>query len=209
MNEESRAFIEQFSSMDTQLLLARHRIGGLVPEAQTALAEVLRRRGVTDEELTALAANAPSAASIVEAPPQAHDRAPAQRIKYSHPRLRGFRIALWCIVLPVIALFVVLATPLLGGFVVMGVARMLGCNTGENAEHPCHLLGWDIGHLVSGYTISAFLGGAAAPIIAGFAFNAFIRSPFGVAWLACIGGVLTAMQVARHHLRKADISGSA
>jgi hypothetical protein len=103
---------------------------------------------------------------------------------------------------PVLAFFILIAIPILGNFLVIGGAGLLGCQTGEDAIHSCHFLVWDIGELVNGYTIDAFIGGAANPIIAALAFVAFVRSSIGIVWLSAVGGVFVAREVKRQKLRR-------
>lgn len=115
-------------------------------------------------------------------------------------RLRGFNFALKCLVIPVLVFFILIAIPVLGNFLVIGGAELLGCSIAENEPHPCHFMEWDISELVGGYTLDAFIGGAANPLIACFAFVAFIRSFMGVIWLLAISGVFVAREVKRRQL---------
>ena len=117
-------------------------------------------------------------------------------------RLRGFNIALKCLMAPVLIFFILFAIPILGNFIVIGGASLLGCQTGEDATHPCHFGVWDISDVVSGYTVDAFIGGAANPIIAALAFMGFVRSFIGIAGLLAVGGVLVAREIQRKKLRR-------
>lgn len=56
--------------------------------------------------------------------------------------------------------------------------------------------------MVCGYTVDAFIGGAANPIIAALAFMGFVRSFIGIAWLLAVGGVLVAREIKRKKLRR-------
>lgn len=96
-------------------------------------------------------------------------------------RLRGFNIALKCLMAPVLIFFILIAIPILGNFIIIGGASLLGCQSGENEAHSCHFWVWDIGDVVCGYTVDAFIGGAANPIIAALAFMGFVRSFIGIA----------------------------
>ena len=49
MTGNTQAFFHHYRAMDTRVLLARYRSGGLLPEAETALLEVLADRGHTVE----------------------------------------------------------------------------------------------------------------------------------------------------------------
>lgn len=51
MSERTRDFFHQYRAMDTRILLARYRSGGLLPEAEAALLEVLADRGYAAEAL--------------------------------------------------------------------------------------------------------------------------------------------------------------
>ena len=51
MTEQTQAFFHHYRVMDTKVLLARHRAGGLLPEAAVALRQVLEDRGYVAEAL--------------------------------------------------------------------------------------------------------------------------------------------------------------
>lgn len=51
MSERTQDFFHQYRVMDTRILLARYRSGGLLPEAEAALLEVLADRGYAVEAL--------------------------------------------------------------------------------------------------------------------------------------------------------------
>ena len=44
MSEQTQAFFHHYRAMDTRILLARYHRGGLLPEAEAALLEVLATR---------------------------------------------------------------------------------------------------------------------------------------------------------------------
>ncbi|WP_233841564.1 hypothetical protein [Dyella sp. 2HG41-7] len=111
--------------------------------------------------------------------------------------LRAFNLALKWLAIPVLVFFVLLAIPIVGNLLVIEGAHWLGCNTAENDIHPCQFLEWDIGELVSGYTVDAFIGGAANPLIAAYAFLAFIRSFIGAIWLLLLVSVFAARELRR------------
>lgn len=199
MDRQSQSFIEQFSAMDTKLLLQRYQTGGLIQEAEVALLSVLESRGYSRERLaqkeTFHSTSNESSEALV--PVKA---TPLPNITNSHPRLRPFGLALKCLVIPVLAIFLLLAIPLLGNFVVLGGASLLGCQTGEDKIHPCHFLGWDIGEFVSGYVVDIFVLGGLNPILALVAFRAFICSVLGIIWLSAVIGVLMVRERIRRRL---------
>lgn len=51
MSERTQDFFHQYRLMNTRILLARYRSGGLLPEAEAALLEVLADRGYGPEAL--------------------------------------------------------------------------------------------------------------------------------------------------------------
>ncbi len=51
MTGQMQAFFHHYRAMDTRVLLARYRTGGLLPEAEAALLEVLADRGYIVEAL--------------------------------------------------------------------------------------------------------------------------------------------------------------
>jgi len=51
VTEQTQAFFHHYLAMDTRALLARYRSGGLLPEAEAALLEVLADRGYAVEAL--------------------------------------------------------------------------------------------------------------------------------------------------------------
>lgn len=51
MTRQTQDFFHHYRAMDTRVLLARYRSGGLLPEAEAALLEVLADRGYTAEAL--------------------------------------------------------------------------------------------------------------------------------------------------------------
>jgi hypothetical protein len=206
MDRQPHDFLQQFGSMNTDLLLQRYRTGGLVPEAEAALLSVLESRGYSHEALVRKKTATPSSNG---GPPALRPGKPAPipRIHASHPDLRRFNLALKCLVAPVLIVFILLAIPLLGNFIVIGGAGLLGCQTGENHVHPCHFLGWDIGEFVYGYVVDIFVLGGANPFLAGVALLAFLRSPFGVAWLLLIGGTYGAREIRRWRITKPNGPG--
>jgi hypothetical protein len=197
MDRESQSFFKQFSAMDTKLLLQRYRAGGLIPEAEVVLLSVLESRGYPLEKLARKETLYPVPDASREAlPPNKITRPP--NIPNSHPRLRPLSLALKFLIVPVIAIFLLLAIPLLGNFVVLGGASLLGCQTGEDNVHPCHFLGRDIGEFIYGYVVDIFLLGGLNPFLSLAAFSAFIRSLFGIIWLSVVIGVA----LIREHLRR-------
>lgn len=181
--------------MDTRALLARYRAGGLLPEAEAALLEVLADRGYAGERLQQVVP------SLAVAVPPPLPKSVVIRVGRSHPELRGFNRALRWLVSPVLLVFLLMAIPILGNFIVLGGASALGCRTGEDAVHPCHFLFWDIGDLTAAYMVDAFVVGAANPIISCYAFFAFVESfPVDV-WFAAVLGLLIAREVKRSRLQ--------
>jgi len=200
MDRRPHSFLEQFHSMDTHLLLQRYRTGGLVPEAEAALRTVLESRGYSQEKLAQR--ETPDPASNESRPTSSPGRAAqTPQIPDSHPRLRPFNIVLKCLITPVVVIFVLFAIPLLGNFVVVGGAALLGCQTGEDNIHPCHFLGMDAGELIYGYIVDIFMLGAFNPVLAFLALGAFVRSPLGIIWWLTAGGVLVAREIMRRRLR--------
>jgi len=199
MDRQASRYFEQFSGMDTRLLLERHRAGGLLPEAEDALRLVLEGRGFSQEELVAKAIRHPEADMDQHAAPIPTAK-PVIDFPKSHPALRPFNLALKCLIIPVITLFVLLAVPILGNFIVIGGASLLGCNTGENDVHPCHFLGMYIGMFVYGYEVDIFILGGANPILALTALGWFVRSPVGIIWLVAVVGVYGARRQRRRRL---------
>lgn len=182
--------------METHHLLLRYHAGGLLPEAQAALLKVLSDRGCAGETL------AQEMAALDTPPqPQASPQAPF-RVKRSHPDLRWFNLTLWLLLTPVFVFFLLLAIPILGNLIVIKAAIAHGCQTGENAIHPCHFLYWDIGNLVSGYTIDMFLAGAANPLLSCYAFFAFVRCPPGIAWWSAVVVVFVAREMKRYRMQQ-------
>lgn len=204
MNDQRRDWMDRFGAMQTRALLARYCAGGLLPQAEAALLEVLADRGYAGERLQQ--AMAPPG---VAAPPPVPKPA-VVRVRRSHPELRGFNRALRWLVSPVLLVFVLMAIPILGNFIVLGGASALGCRTGEDNVHPCHFLFWDIGSLDAAYMVDAFVAGAANPIISCFAFLAFVESFPGDVWFAVVLGLLIAREVKRSRLQQGagEASGS-
>lgn len=196
MNGQSRELLDRFGAMAAHVLLLRYRAGGLLPEAEAALLEVLSDRGYAGEALERKVA-----ALDVATQPPASSPVPF-RVKRPHPELHHFNLALWLLVTPVFVFFLLLAIPILGNLIVIRGAETLGCQTGENAIHVCHFLYWDIGSLVNGYVVDAFLVDAANPILSYFAFAAFVRCPPGAMWLSVVVGVFTAREVKRYRLQQ-------
>lgn len=196
MNRQLRALLDRFGAMETQVLLLRYRAGGLLPEAEAALIEVLSDRGYAGEALER------KAAELDMGPQPSASAWASSRVKRSHPELRKYNLALWLLAAPVFVFFLLLAIPILGNYIVIGGAAALGCQTGENAIHPCHFLYGDIGDLVNGYTVDAFLGGAANPLISCLAFAAFVRSVPGAAWLSVVIAIFVARAVKRYRLQQ-------
>lgn len=196
MNDQRRDWVDRFGAMDTRALLARYRAGGLLPEAEEALLEVLADRGYAGDRLQQVVAS-----SSMAVPPPVPEPA-VVRVGRSHPELRGFNRALRWLVSPVLLVFVLMAIPIVGNFLVLGGASALGCRTGEDNVHPCHFLFWDIGNLDAAYMVDAFVVGAANPIISCFAFFAFVESFPGDVWFAAVLGLLIAREVKRTRLQQ-------
>ncbi len=206
MDRQSQSFLEQFSAMDTKLLLQRYRAGGLVPEAEAALISVLEGRGYSREEL-ARREMFQSASNVSRDTSLPEKTAPLPKVPSSHPRLRPFSLALKFLVIPVVVAFLLLAIPLLGNFVVIGGASLLGCQTGEDNIHPCHFLGMDIGQFVYGYVVDIFVLGGLNPVLAFVAFRAFICSLIGMVWLALVIGVFLTRERIRRDLATLALPG--
>ncbi|RUL62228.1 hypothetical protein EKH79_15190 [Dyella dinghuensis] len=199
MDRQSQSFLEQFNAMDTKLLLQRYRVGGLIPEAEVVLLSVLERRGYSQEKLAEKETLYPASTASPEASLLAKTtRRPS--IPNSHPRLRPINRALKCLIIPVLVIFLLLAIPLVGNFVVLGGASLLGCQTGEDNIHPCHFLGWDIGEFVYGYVVDIFVLGGLNPILAFVAFRTFICSPLGMIWLSIVIGAVLVRERMRRRL---------
>lgn len=200
MNNQFCVFRDRFATMETHHLLLRYRAGGMLPEAEAALLEVLSDRGYAkaalDQKMAPL--------DIAPERPAPTSPTPKAIVKNSHPDLRWLSLALRLLAAPVLVFFVLLAIPILGNLIVLSGASALGCNTGENAIHSCHFLSWDIGELVYGYMVDAFLVGGANPILSMFAFAAFIRSMLGAAWLSAVVGLYAAREVKRHRLQQQE-----
>ncbi|WP_250628155.1 hypothetical protein [Pinirhizobacter soli] len=203
MKPQLEDFLEQFSNMDTNVLLLRYRAGGMVPDAEAALLEVLEGRGYSLQALLMERRAKVTTADVMPTDPPWLNLPPLPRVKSSDPRLRGFNRALKWLLIPVIVALVLLALPLVGNFLVLGGVGALGCNTGEDAIHPCHVLGRDIGSLVSGYGVSIFVLGGLNPFLAMEAFAEFLQTPYGVAWLLAVGGTLKLRSVKRGRLERA------
>ncbi|MDE2307895.1 MAG: hypothetical protein KGJ97_06335 [Xanthomonadaceae bacterium] len=200
MNQQQRIFVEKFDAMHTNLLLQRYRNGGLVPDAEAALLRVLESRGHSRDQLDDAGRAADAAAARHEvALEEAARRIEMRRARQStDPVFKRINLALKCVAVPVIAFFVLLAIPVVGNVIVLGGAGLLGCDTGENEIHPCVVLGTDIGGMVYGYVVDAFLVGGLNPFLAVMAFFGFLRSPFGVAWLFIVVGVFAAREIRRY-----------
>jgi len=170
-----------------------------VPEAEDALRLVLEGRGYSQDELARNRLRRTAAETNKNAvePPATR---PAVRVSYAHPALRPFNLTLMCLIIPVVVILVLLAMPILGNYIVIGGASLLGCNTGEDAIHPCHFLGMDIGDFVNGYVVDAFIAGAANPILAFFALGVFVRSPAGIIWSVVVVGLFVARALRRRRL---------
>lgn len=72
MNERTQAFFHHYRALDTRILLARYHRGGLLPEAEAALLEVLADRGCAVEALenqSAAGIGTSSIDEVVEAHP--------------------------------------------------------------------------------------------------------------------------------------------
>jgi hypothetical protein len=197
MSQPSRFFREQFSAMDTALLLQRHRSGGMVHDAEVALLSVLEARGYTRETL---AQETLMHASTITAPLLPDKPAKMPLIPLSHPSLRRLTIALRCLIIPVVVVFALLAIPLVGNFVVLEGASLLGCSVGEDKVHPCLFLGQDIGDFVYGYVVDIFLLGGFNPFFSAIAFANFIRSAIGIVWLLLVVGMYGARVIKRRQL---------
>jgi hypothetical protein len=104
-------------------------------------------------------------------------------------------------VIPVGAFFLLLAIPLLGNFIVIGGAGLLGCNTGEDEIHPCMVLGSDVGSVIYGYVVDIFVVGGLNPFLAVMAFFGFLHTPFGAGWLLAVVGLFAAREIRRQRFR--------
>lgn len=198
MENRQRSFIEQFDAMPTNLLLHRYKQGGLVPEAAAALLDVLESRGYSREKADEQLRLAETVAvEKLEATEKAHARAARLAVD---PVLKRLRVLLWGIVSPVTLLFVLLAIPLLGNFIVIEVASRLGCNLGENAVHPCFVLGHDMGSFVYGYLVDIFILGAFNPFFSAELFVRFLHSLAGILWMLGIAATIVARTIRRHSL---------
>jgi hypothetical protein len=195
MGQELRTFIDQYTAMDTRLLLQRYRAGGLMPEAEAALLLVLAERGYAGDALPPKGVPHDEAMEPPAKPPS------IPRVTLSHPRLRKFNLALKSLIIPVAAFFLLLAIPIIGNFVVLGGASLLGCRIGEDNIHPCRFLFWDIGKLVYGYVVDMFVLGAINPFLSASALFGFIRSALGAVWLWAVIGVFVAREVTRHRIK--------
>ena len=167
-----------------------------------ALLDVLERRGYSrekaDEQLR-LAENAAAEKAVAtqEAAEQARVRA-ARLAK--DPALKRLRVVLWSIVSPVAIFFVLLAVPLLGNLIVIESASRLGCNLGENAVHPCIVLGHDMGDFVYGYLVDIFVLGGFNPFFSAELFLKFLHSLAGMLWMLGIAATIVAQRMRRHSL---------
>lgn len=203
MNQQQRKFLEQFEAAQTNLLLQRYRNGGLVPDAEVALLSVLESRGYSRDQIDEAGRAADVAAARHEvAQQEAAQRIEMRRVRQSaDPVFKRFNLALKCVLIPVSAFFLLLAIPILGNFIVIGGAGLLGCNTGENDVHPCMVLGSDVGGLIYGYVVDAFVIGGFNPFLAVMAFFGFLRTPFGTSWLLTVVGIFVAREIRRQSFR--------
>lgn len=203
MNQQQRKFLEQFEAAQTNLLLQRYRNGGLVPDAEVALLSVLESRGYSRDQIDEAGRAADVAAERHEvAQQEAAQRIEMRRVRQSaDPVFKRFNLALKCVLIPVSAFFLLLAIPILGNFIVIGGAGLLGCNTGENDVHPCMVLGSDVGGLIYGYVVDAFVIGGFNPFLAVMAFFGFLRTPFGTSWLLTVVGIFVAREIRRQSFR--------
>ncbi|WP_140656449.1 hypothetical protein [Rhodanobacter glycinis] len=203
MNQQQRMFLEQFEAMQTNLLLQRYRNGGLVPDAEVALLSVLEGRGYSRDQIDEAGRVGDTAAARHEiAEQEKAQRIEMRRVRQSaDPAFKRFNLALKCVVIPVSAFFLLLAIPLLGNFIVIGGAGLLGCNTGENDVHPCMVLGSDVGSLIYGYVVDVFVVGGLNPFLAVMAFFGFLRTPFGASWLLTVVGIFVAREIRRQSFR--------
>lgn len=203
MNQQQRKFWEQFEAAQTNLLLQRYRNGGLVPDAEVALLSVLESRGYSRDQIDEAGRAADVAAERHEvAQREATQRIEMRRVRQSaDPVFKRFNLALKCVLIPVGAFFLLLAIPILGNFIVIGGAGLLGCNTGENDVHPCMVLGSDVGGLIYGYVVDAFVIGGFNPFLAVMAFFGFLRTPFGTSWLLTVVGIFVAREIRRQSFR--------
>jgi hypothetical protein len=203
MNQHQRTFLEQFEAMQTNLLLQRYRNGGLVPDAEVALLSVLESRGYSRERID----EAERIADIAAAGREVAEQEAAQHIEMrrgrqsADPVFKRLNLALKCVVIPVGAFFLLLAIPVVGNFIVIYGATLLDCNAGENVIHPCVVLGSDVGSLIYGYVVDAFVVGCLNPFLAVMAFFGFLRTPFGTGWLLTTVGIFVAREVRRQSLR--------
>lgn len=203
MNQQQRTFLEQFEAMQTNLLLQRYRNGGLVPDAEVVLLSVLESRGYSRERIDEAERTADIAAARREvAKQEAARRIEMRRVRQSaDPVFKRFNLALKCVVIPVGAFFLLLAIPVVGNFIVIYGATLLGCNAGENMIHPCMFLGSDVGSLIYGYVVDAFVVGGFNPFLAVMAFFGFLRTPFGTSWLLTTVGIFVAREIRRQSFR--------
>lgn len=202
MSQQLGMFLQQFSSMDTNLLLHRYRAGGLVPQAEAALLSVLESRGYVRDPLDGVTlANLPQLAGHAKAATHQASR-PRLGTDAMVQRTKWITLLFWCIALPVVVFFILAAIPLIGNFTVVGTATLLHCSTGENMAHPCNLLGWDMGDFVYGYVVDIFVLGGANPVLAGQGFVAFLRSAPGNVWLLMVGIAWVGRQLSCRQLRQ-------
>lgn len=80
-------------------------------------------------------------------------------------RLRLLNVAIILICGVPAAIAIVFSIPIVGQFAAYFTAHSLGCTYNEADVHACLLFGHDIGNFLYGYLVSAFVAGAANPII--------------------------------------------
>jgi hypothetical protein len=80
-------------------------------------------------------------------------------------RLRLVNVALILICGVPTAIAIIFSIPIVGQFAAYGTAHALGCTFNEAEVHACMFLGHDFGNFLYGYLVSAFVAGAANPLI--------------------------------------------
>lgn len=89
----------------------------------------------------------------------------ANSIHSTRIRIRLLNVAIILICGVPTAIAIVFSIPIVGQFAAYGTAHALRCTFNEAEVHACMFLGHDIGSFLYGYLVSAFLAGAANPLI--------------------------------------------
>lgn len=95
MSERTQDFFHHYRVMDTRILLARYRSGGLLPEAEAALLEVLADRGCAVDELERQSAAGIAASGldeVVEAHPVSMRPSLASAWRRLAPKVAAFAL---------------------------------------------------------------------------------------------------------------------